>query len=174
MTRTLIACVGNSLAGDDAFGRRVFEKLRQTALPPDLRLEHLELGGLGLLDLLQGQQLLIVVDALRLGTPAGTLHVLPWRQLSSAAGLPVTSHDLGLREAIEIGLLLHPERMPADIFLVGVEGGCFERLGKGLSPEVEAAVGPALRRILELAAGPLRCPIDQTTDIQLEREGNTG
>lgn len=151
MTRTLVVCVGNSLVGDDAAGCAVHQRLAAAPLPDGLRLCLLGVGGLRLLDELQGEDVLIAVDAVQLGAPAGTVHVLPWEALPSA-GAAVTGHGVGLRETIEVGRRLYPEAMPGRAFLVGVEGRIFDELGAGLGPEVAASIGPAAAAVLALAA----------------------
>ena len=151
--RVLVACVGNDLVADDAVGCHVFDRL-EAARPLDgVRVERLGLGGLGLLDRLRGEELLIVVDAVCFGAEPGTVHVLDWRNLPEARGLPVTSHDIDIREAISIGHALYPERMPRRTVLIGVEGRCFDEVGAGLSPEVEAALDEAVAEVLRQASG---------------------
>jgi hydrogenase maturation protease len=138
--------VGNALVGDDAAGCAVHERLAARPLPAGARLELLGVGGLRLLDEIEGEDLLIAADAVQLGAPAGTIHVLGWEELP-AAGAAVTSHGIGLREAIEVGRRLVPDRMPERVFLVGIEGRVFDQLGSGLSPEVALAIEPAAAAI---------------------------
>ena len=57
--QALVACVGNSLVGDDAVGCAVFERLQQQSLPEGTRLIELGLGGLSLLEHLAGERALI-------------------------------------------------------------------------------------------------------------------
>ena len=149
--RALVVCVGNALVGDDAVGCAVHARLAAGRLPDGVRLELLGVGGLRLLDLLDGEETLVAVDAVQLGAPPGTVHALSWDELPPPLHA-VTSHGLGLREAMEVGRLLHPERMPARAFLVGVEGRSFDRVGEGMTPPVEAAVGAAAERALALAS----------------------
>ena len=78
-----------------------------------------------LLDLLAGESQLVVVDAVQLGAPPGTVHRLDWDALPPAQRMPVTSHGLGVRETIEIGRRLYPERMPRQVTLIGIDRGCF-------------------------------------------------
>lgn len=143
-------CVGNALVGDDAVGCAIFERLVGSPLPRCVGLELLGVGGIGLLDRLSGEEALVMVDAVQFGATAGTVHVLARADLPPAVR-PVTSHGIGLREAIELGEILFPERVPATAFLVGVEGRQFDRVGEGMTPAVAAAVEPAVRHVLDLA-----------------------
>jgi hydrogenase maturation protease len=150
LSRVVVVCVGNALVGDDAAGCTVYDRLAARSAPPWLRLELLGVGGLALLDLLRGEEALVTVDAVQLGAPPGTVHVLPWRALPPA-GAAVTSHGIGLREAIEVGRRLFPERMPHLAWLVGIEGRSFDTVGEGCTPEVAAALDRATEATLELA-----------------------
>ncbi len=147
--RSLVVCVGNDLVADDAAGPAVYAALFAQGLPAWASLRLLGVGGLALLDELQGEDLLVAVDAVQLGAPAGTVHVFEFDELPKA-GPAVTSHGIGLREAIEVGRRLYPERMPRRVALVGIEGRCFDGLGEPMSPEVAAAIPKAAARVRAL------------------------
>ena len=115
-----------------------------------MRLKLLGLGGMSLVDQFQGEEHLVVVDAVQLGAPAGTIHVLDWATLP-ASGCQFSCHGIGVREAIEVSRKLFPEMTPKIVHLVGIEGRCFDRLGEGLSDEVAAAVMPAAACSIEFA-----------------------
>ena len=148
--RVLIVCIGNELAADDGVGRAVYELLLEQPLPDKVRLTFLGLGGIDLLEELAGEELLIVVDGVQLGSPAGTVHRLGWDQLPATSPRPVSGHGIGIREALGIGTILYPERVPQNIYLVGIEGSCFNRLGGGLTAAVARAVPEAVAVIMAL------------------------
>ncbi len=150
MASTLIVCLGNPLAADDGAGHAVCEELRRVSLPKGVRLCFIGLGGIDLLEELAGEERLIVVDAVQLGTAPGTVHVLSWDRLPLRQLRPVSGHGIGIREAIEVGRKLYPDRVPESIFLVGIEGGCFDQLRERLSAEVAAAVFPAVAAVRNL------------------------
>lgn len=149
---TLIICIGNALAADDGAGAGVFEELERAGLPEGTRLRFLGLGGLDLLDELAGEKQLIVVDAVQLGGAVGTVHVLDWHDIPEMGPRPVSGHGIGVREAIEVGRRLYPERVPEHIVLVGIEGEVFDQLGIPLSEKVREAVPRATDTIIKLAA----------------------
>lgn len=150
MAAAVIICIGNALAADDGAGQAVYEELRLCHLPEGTRLKFLGLGGIDLLEDLAGEKQLVVVDAVQLGHPPGTVHVLAWDQLPSMELRPVSGHGIGVREAIAVGRKLYPERIPARISLVGIEGKCFDQLGAELTAEVDAAIPRAVAAVLEL------------------------
>jgi hydrogenase maturation protease len=149
----LIICIGNQLVADDGVGWEIFQRLRQDGLPDNVRLEFLGLGGIDLLEEIAGEDLLVVVDAVQLGHAPGTIHTLGWQELPALSSRPVSGHGIGIREAISVGRKLYAERMPKDVFLIGVEGKCFDQLGAGLSPEVAGAVAQAIDAVFSLIPG---------------------
>jgi hydrogenase maturation protease len=155
----LVICLGNELVADDAVGYEVYERLRHPPLPADTQIEYAAVGGLWLLDRLTGgEQLLILVDAVMLGAPIGTVHSLAWDELPLLpAGAVLSAHAIGLRETVQIGRVVCPERVPENIRFVGVEGRCFDRTREWMSPEVCRAIECAVAEVRrQLAADPLR------------------
>ena len=150
MATALILCIGNDLVADDGAGKAVYDHLIKSRLPEGTRLSFLGLGGIDLLEEINGEDLLVVVDAVQLGAVPGTVHVLGWDDLPFMEPRPVSGHGIGVREAIEVGRRLYPGKTPRRIHLVGIEGLIFNQLGQGLTPEVAAAVPRAVAEVLRL------------------------
>ncbi len=148
-TAALIICIGNDLVADDGIGPAVYQELSGRTLSEGIRLRLLGLGGMSLLGEFAGEDLLIVVDAVQFGAAPGTIHILDWTELPQG-GAHVSCHGIGVREAVEISRSLYPEKTPARVYLVGIEGKCFDRLGVGLSAEVAANIESAADRIIEI------------------------
>ena len=154
--RALVVCIGNQLVADDGVGWAVYQALSQQHLTETVRLVFLGLGGIDLLEELDGEELLVVVDAVQLGGVPGTVHRLGWQQLPQAPARPVSGHGIGVREALAIGARLYPQRVPGEVLLLGIEGRCFDRLGQGLSPEVAEAVPEVVALVIALIGDSLR------------------
>lgn len=150
MPNTLIVCLGNPLAADDGAGYAVYAALTGRELPAAVRLRFIGLGGIDLLEELAGEERLVVVDAVQLGASPGTVHVLSWEQLPIRHLRPVSGHGIGIREAVEVGRKLYPEKMPREIFLIGIEGACFDQLTDTLSPAVAESIPTAIQAVLTL------------------------
>ena len=150
MKSALIVCIGNDLAADDGIGHVIYERLMNRELPSSTRNILLSLGGMTLIEELGGEDLLVVVDAVQFGSSPGTVHTLDWEQLPPATLRPVSGHGIGVREAIEVARKLYPERIPKQVYLIGIEGKCFDQLGGGLSKEVTCAVDSAVNEVLRL------------------------
>ncbi len=150
MSRGLVVCIGNGLVADDGAGKAVYERLLQSSIPGDVRLRFLGLGGMDLLEEIDGEDILVVVDGVQLGGKPGTIHLLDWEHLPRMDLRPVSGHGIGICEAIAVGQRLYPERVPENIFLVGVEGQCFDQLGVGLTEEVARAIPKAAEKVCAL------------------------
>ena len=151
MKSALVVCIGNDLVADDGIGYAIYDELvADTTLPENTRLKLLGLGGMDVIEEIEGEDLLIVVDALQLGFDSGTVHVLSWSELPYMEPRPVSGHGIGIREAIEVAKRLQADKVPKEIFLVGIEGECFDQLGKGLTPIVSQAVPEAVTAIRNL------------------------
>ncbi len=150
MARSLVVCIGNDLVADDAVGHSLYHLLQEAVRGRDVRLCLLGVGGMAVVDELEGEQLLVVVDAVQFGALPGTVHVLNWEQIPVMEMRPVSGHGIGVREALQVCRKLYPEKLPQKIYLVGVEGACFDMVGSGLSPEVKTALPRALEAIVQL------------------------
>lgn len=141
--RAAVAGVGNWLIGADRVGPAVMAALRGR-LDNDVQLCDVGSAGLGLLDHLHGQELLVVVDACIDGARPGQVRVSDL----GAESLPnggCSVHQVGPIESLAVMQLLHPERVPERCRLVTVETG-------GLDPAREEdacreAVAAVMREI---------------------------
>ncbi|MFI5005621.1 MAG: hydrogenase maturation protease [Solirubrobacterales bacterium] len=146
--RVVVIGVGNALRGDDAAGLHVARRLRADPRSAGIEVRELEGEALALLDIWEGADAAVIVDAVSSGAPPGTIH----RMEAEAEPLPSTlrgstsTHALGLREAIELARALH--RLPAHVVIYGVEGRDFEA-GTELSTEVEAVLGELAGVVLD-------------------------
>lgn len=143
----LVVCIGNELIADDAVGYEVFNLLQEMDLP-SVRLEFVGVGGVALLDHLQGDEAaMIVVDAVQFGSPPGTIHQLSWDEIPAGSNRAISAHGIGIRETIEIGRIVCPEKLPGKIFLIGIEGRCFNRTREAMTPEAAVAIDTAALQV---------------------------
>jgi hydrogenase maturation protease len=150
--RTIVIGIGNPDRGDDAAGRAVIRRLRTVELPAGV--EIAELGGetTSLLALLERADGAVLVDACVSHLSPGTIH----RFDVTAAPLPqaafsLSTHGLGLAEAIELARALGQLPSPCVVYAIEAESVA---PGEPLSPRVAAASRTVSERICgELAAG---------------------
>jgi len=157
MHKITIIGIGQSFRGDDAVGleaiRRWREEFDETASRSEVQVEVCELPGLGLLDLFEGADSVLLVDAVQSGARVGTIHRIGPEELAAFSADSNSAHGWGVAETLslaqQLGLTLPP------IHLIGIEAGQMD-LGAGLSPEVEAALTAACLLIEEFAQEKLR------------------
>lgn len=133
----LVVGVGEPTAGDDGVGIFVARSLVAR------RIEAIEsTDPTCLVALLADGRDLIIVDAvLGGGRPGDVLHLSP-NALSSLRA-PVSSHGIGVAEALTLARVLHQVDVHAVVALVGIVIERAPRTGTGLSPAIAAAIAPA-------------------------------
>ena len=111
-----------------------------------------------LIEAWHGASLAVVVDAVRAQPPhPGRLHRFELYRPGSVAPNGVSSHGMGLDEAISLALAL--ERMPARLILHAVEVADVSQ-GTGLTPAVAAATGALVSAVLaDLTASGAISPV---------------
>lgn len=146
----LVVGLGSPDRGDDAVGAAVVRAVDALGLPGVQVIEHED--PTGLIDLWDGRDLAVVVDAVVSGGVPGALHVLatgadaaPMTESSWASTGRGGTHAFGIAAAIELARALR--RLPRRLVVVGVEAGGFE-YGAPLTPPVSAAVRDAVAQVL--------------------------
>jgi hydrogenase maturation protease len=104
--------------GDDALGLAAARVLER-APPAGAQVVVVDRPGASLLDLLDGVDAAILIDAIRSGSPPGTLHDLDLRDVLRSSVRPVSSHDFGVAAAIQLADALG--KLPARGRLLGIE-----------------------------------------------------
>jgi hydrogenase maturation protease len=142
----LVIGVGNDWRGDDSIGLRVVRGLEGRQVDG---LRTVQSGGdaAALMGLWEGWDRVYLVDAMRSGSPPGSvLRVLASQSDFGSRPDFRSSHLLGVEEAILLARVLG--RIPKTLVIFGVEGGSFD-LGAPISPEVASAGEEVVRRIVE-------------------------
>ncbi len=139
--------IGNDLRGDDAAGLEVARRLRAGDLPPGVEVSEGGGEALDLLELWSGAETVILIDAVRSGAPAGTLHRLDASRAPLPTGLERTSsHTVSIAEAVELARELG--RLPPEVIVFGIEGARAQA-GAPLSDGVQQGVERAVRAVRE-------------------------
>jgi hydrogenase maturation protease len=160
--------------GDDALGPYAVKLLEaRYELPPEVELLELGTPGADLAVHLDGLDVAVVIDTVKLSGAPGEIRILDKAALLAKRPLlPASPHEPGLREAL-FALEFHGGA-PREVRLVGVIPGAVE-LEVGLSPAVHAALPAVLEAALaELAAlGAAARPraVPTVPDLWWERRG---
>jgi hydrogenase maturation protease len=150
MSRVLVAGVGNMFLGDDGFGPAAARRLAGEPLPDGVRVVDYGIRGMHLAyDLLDGYDLLVLLDAVPRGGEPGDIVVLEVGEADLGDG----DFDAHGMEPGSMLASLGPlgGRLPRTL-VVGCEPASTEE-GIGLSPPVEAAVDRAVARVAALLSG---------------------
>ncbi len=157
----IVACFGNVLRADDGVGPAVAQALLVEPLPPGVRVLEVGIGGIHLVqELMRGVDVLLVVDAVDLGRPPGSVvvqrpEVLDVSTLSvdrrrdELADMHLATPARALMVALGLGVL------PETILVVGVQTTDTEEPRHGLSDTTAAAVPlvvKEVRRLLDMHA----------------------
>lgn len=144
--RARVIGLGQSAAGDDQVGLAVIEHLRETGAPEGVELLAAAEPS-ALLPLLETPAPVVLVDAV-LAAPAGAVLVLEPEELEQRGLSTMSTHGLGVAQAVSLARLLSPAAVSPSIHIVGVSISRPERFREGLSPEVAAAVPRAAEHVL--------------------------
>ena len=140
--RAAAVCLGSPFRGDDAVGPVVAERLRAAgATVLDCADEPTRL-----LDLWDGLDTVVVVDALRSGAPPGTVHRIDAGDGPLPRDLRLAStHAMGIADALELGRALG--RAPRRVVVLGIEGASFG-MGEAMTPAVAGALDELVASVL--------------------------
>ncbi len=151
----VVLCVGNLLAGDDGVGVHVADALRPGqstevmpggtvpggALPGGVRVVDGGTIGLELLSVIEDARALVIVDAVELRAPPGTVRVLEGPALHAALARHMSVHQVAVADLLALGRLTG--RLPERVAMVGVQPATFEP-SMELSGPVAAALPVAM------------------------------
>lgn len=154
----IVACFGNVLRADDGVGLAVAQALLAEPLPDGVRVLEVGIGGIHLVqELLDGVDMLLVVDAVDLGRAPGTVvvqvpDVLDVSSLSvdrrrdELADMHLATPARALMVALGLGVL------PPTTLVVGVQTTDTEEPRHGLSAATAQAVPQVVREVRRLLA----------------------
>jgi hydrogenase maturation protease len=154
--RVLVAGIGNIFQSDDAFGVEVATLLATRTLPPGVRVEDFGIRGVHLAyELLEGYDGLVLIDAVPMGDPAGTLAVI--EPELDAGGASDTGGEMPVVDAhtmnpdVVLATLRRLGGSVEKILIVGCQPADLQD-GMGLTPAVAAAVEDAAQLCFHLVS----------------------
>ena len=147
--RALVAGIGNIFFADDGFGVEVARRLDEREVPAGVRVADFGIRGVHLAyELLDGYDLLVLVDAMPLGEPPGTVAVI---EVETDDAEPASA-GLDAHTMTPATVLANLERLGGHverIVVVACQPAAIEE-GIGLSPAVAAAVDGAADLVLDV------------------------
>ena len=160
--------MGNILRGDDGFGIQVVKSLAlEDQLDKGVDIYEAGIGGIGLVqELMNGYDVLILVDAIDKGAEPGTLFVVE-PELNSREIEPLRLHeslvDMHYADPSKVLMLAKALKVcPPKVFLVGCQPEYVDDAVEGLRPPVERAVPMAVKEIQSLISELLAANLSTT------------
>ena len=146
----LVLGIGNAVMSDDAFGVRVVAELqRRFQFPPEVEILDGGTLGLDLLPRFEGVEQLLIIDALEMGAPPGTVFRLAGEEVPRAFASKLSVHQMGVQDLLAVAEL--QGHLPGELVVWGVQSGSIE-MSLELTPAVAAAVEPVVEAVaVELA-----------------------
>lgn len=157
--RLVVIGIGQTMRNDDRAGLVAVLHWQKTfplsAENPSLKVQLVELPGLELLELLEGFEAAIIVDAVQSGAQPGIVHFLKEEELLGFLQDSKSAHGWGVAETLRIGRTLG-NHLPDRILLIGIEGQDFSP-GENLSPLVQSALNTVAQAIEDSVKIILSC-----------------
>jgi len=144
---TLILGLGNTILTDDGVGIYVVREIEKKVGDPRVVFREACLGGLELLEEIEGFRCVVLVDAVVTGRhPIGTL--VRMRVEDVKGGSSLARHQIGFSEALRLGQALK-RNMPNKIIIYGIEVKDVRTFGESCTPEVATYIPKIVEEIIE-------------------------
>jgi hydrogenase maturation protease len=139
--------VGNVLLSDDGVGVHAIRRLEEVVrLPEEVQVLDGGTKGLDLLQYLEGVSHLLIVDAVEVDEPPGTLRRLAGEEVPAYLSLKMSPHEIGLPDMLFAAQLR--ELYPDEVVIWGVQPATME-VGLELSPPVASILDALVEAVVK-------------------------
>ena len=142
--KTLVCGIGNPMLKDDRAGIEVAERI--AVLLPEIATEVIYGVGFEVNDKIMGYENVVIVDAAKMGHPAGTILEVTVDDIFADHQL-ASSHAVTLGSTLKIGYELFAEEMPENLRIFLIEAEDYFEFTRECSPAVTMAVETLVRRL---------------------------
>lgn len=144
--RTVVLGLGNMLMADDGVGLAALARLEEEwFVPRDVELVDGGTWGMNLLPVIERADRVLILDAIDLGDPAGTLIRLEGDEIPRFLGLKLSPHQIDLREVLALAELRGT--FPSQVVALGIQPERVE-----MSTVFSPVVAARLDQLVHLAA----------------------
>jgi hydrogenase maturation protease len=151
--KTILIGLGNPILGDDGVGWRVVEEFTKQEYDEanSIEVDCMAVGGLALMERLEGYDQAILVDAIQTGQHApGTIDIVRLEDFPQQKnGHTSSAHDVNLHTALQLGREMSI-KLPEQVYIVGIEAQRVYDFSEELSPVMRTAIPQAINRIRDL------------------------
>ncbi|MCP4218002.1 MAG: hydrogenase maturation protease [bacterium] len=156
--KNLVLGIGNDILMDDGIGPRVVQILEEESPMPDVTYATTTLGGLDILECINGYRKVVFVDAIKTknGIPGTVYEFTPadFRETMHLSNL----HDISFLSALELGKRINYD-VPEDITILAIEIVEDRVFGEAFTPQLQArfdGINLEIRqRVMELLSAPV-------------------
>ena len=150
--RTRVIGIGQPNAGDDYVGIAVARALRAQKLPAGVDIHEIS-DPARLIDLLDGIQCAILVDALVNDSDPGEILCLTPEDLATYPSMPLSSHGTSVADAIGLLRILSPAPSGCEIHIIGISIKPPGQFSLTQSAPIAAAIPRAVSLVVKLLEG---------------------
>lgn len=151
MSKTLVCGIGNPMLKDDRAGIEVAEQIEKMNL--DVDVEIIYGVGFEVNDKVMGYDTVYIIDAAKMGHPAGTILEVSVEDIFYDHKL-ASSHAVTLGSTLKIGYELFEDEMPKDITIFLIEAEDYFEFTKICTPAVAKAIDKVIDRIVNYCTQP--------------------
>lgn len=143
----LVMGLGNLVMSDDGLGGRVISELEKRFQPnPQVKLIDGGTLGLDLLPRLEGIDQLLIIDAVQMGAPPGTIFRLEGDEVPRAFANKLSVHQMGLQDLLAVAEL--QGHLPQQLVVIGAQAATIE-MSMDFSPAMTAAFEAVIAAVLD-------------------------
>ncbi|MHB8708025.1 MAG: HyaD/HybD family hydrogenase maturation endopeptidase [Desulfuromonadales bacterium] len=143
----LVLGLGNTIMTDDGFGVRAIELLSSRyRFPEEVSLLDGGTLGLDLLPRLENIDRLLIIDALEMHAPPGTVFRLEGEAVPRAFASKLSVHQMGVQDLLAVSELMG--HLPGELVVWGVQPESIE-MGTELTPTAAAAIEPVVAGVVD-------------------------
>ncbi len=154
--KTIVIGLGNPILSDDGVGVKVayaVEDRLGDKIPKNVTITEASVGGLRLMELLEGYDRAIIIDAIQTknGHPAGSIFTMDLADLReiSPTQHSASAHDTSLVTALDAGKEMGM-KLPDDVIIFAVEVENILDFSEQPTPSVAAAIPKVTEMVLEI------------------------
>lgn len=151
MSKTTVIGVGNLLLSDDGVGIHAIRKLEQVAgLPSEVELVDGGTAGLNLMSYLEGVDCLIIIDAVEMGRPPGSIVRLSGDKLPVYFAMKISPHEITLPDLLAAAKLR--DLYPKEVIIWGIQPQSLAvgvELSPALAEKLEVLVEQVINEITQ-------------------------
>lgn len=149
MKQTLILGIGNEILTDDGIGPRIVAELQKKEYHKNIRFQNASIGGLEILELISGYQMVIFIDAIitRNGLPGTVYHFTPddFKETLHLSNF----HDANFLTALALGKKMNMS-LPSCIHIIAVEIIEDHVFSTHFSPEIDLKFNDIVETVIKI------------------------